>query len=331
MTQRYLIAAEFLRLVVEVSAAHSRAEVAGIILHIIHGIENVRFKHCYRNVHHSCVCLDYCAVLAAVAGIHDQEHKLEIKFAVALYLLEQLRHQHGILAAGNTHGYLVTRLEQLVLVKSLCKLAENTAVELLGQAAFNLRSAVGAALECDLMTQPAHIASDEVNSVAALGTEPFRDLLADNAAAAADNQGLSVGQWTSSGSKIVGLDVNGAVDMPQRKRGAVADVIYNVLFRGEFPEFFNGYFLFHSKPRLSVSIIRFIITSLIYLVNNREPRINYNLAASVPLTATPNRESRGTRPPCESRAEPSSPSGETLRTECGYSARRRAVKTSKKR
>ena len=38
---------------------------------------------------------------------------------------------------------------------------------------------------------------------------------------------------------------------------------------------------------------------------------NYNLVARVPLTATPNRESRGTRPPCESRAEPSSPPGET--------------------
>mgnify|MGYP003262451335 CR=1 FL=1 len=48
---------------------------------------------------------------------------------------------------------------------------------------------------------------------------------------------------------------------------------------------------------------------------------NYNLVARVPLTATPNRESRGTRPPCESRAAPSSPSGETLRTECGYSVR----------
>ena len=57
--------------------------------------------------------------------------------------------------------------------------------------------------------------------------------------------------------------------------------------------------------------------------------INYNLAVRVPLTAIPNRESRGTRPPCESRAAPSSPSGETLRTECGYSARRRAVKTFK--
>ena len=56
---------------------------------------------------------------------------------------------------------------------------------------------------------------------------------------------------------------------------------------------------------------------------------NYNLAVSVPLTAIQNRESRGTRPPCESRAAPSSPLGETLRTKCGYSVRRRAVKTFK--
>ena len=40
-------------------------------------------------------------------------------------------------------------------------------------------------------------------------------------------------------------------------------------------------------------------------------RENYNLAVSVPLTATPNRESRGTSPPCRSRAEPLSPLGET--------------------
>ena len=57
--------------------------------------------------------------------------------------------------------------------------------------------------------------------------------------------------------------------------------------------------------------------------------VSYNLAVRVPLTAISNRESRGTRPPCESRAAPSSPSGETLRTECGYSARRRAVKRPK--
>ncbi len=54
-------------------------------------------------------------------------------------------------------------------------------------------------------------------------------------------------------------------------------------------------------------------------------RENYNLAANVPLTAIPNRESRGTRPPCESRAAPSSPSGETLRTECGNSVRSTAT------
>ena len=38
---------------------------------------------------------------------------------------------------------------------------------------------------------------------------------------------------------------------------------------------------------------------------------NYYLAVRVPPTAIHNRESRGTRPPCESRAAPSSPSGET--------------------
>ena len=53
--------------------------------------------------------------------------------------------------------------------------------------------------------------------------------------------------------------------------------------------------------------------------------VNYNLAVRVPLTAIPNRESRGTRPPCESRAAPSSPSGETLRTECGNSVRSTAT------
>ena len=64
---------------------------------------------------------------------------------------------------------------------------------------------------------------------------------------------------------------------------------------------------------------------------------NYNLAVRVPLTAIPNRESRGTRPPCRSRAEPLSRSQTSksphevriLRAEHGYSARRRAVKTFK--
>ena len=64
---------------------------------------------------------------------------------------------------------------------------------------------------------------------------------------------------------------------------------------------------------------------------------NYNLAVRVPLTAIPNRESRGTRPPCRSRAEPLSRSQTSksphevrqLRAEHDYSARRRAVKLKK--
>ena len=71
------------------------------------------------------------------------------------------------------------------------------------------------------------------------------------------------------------------------------------------------------------------LDKLVFVGETLLVRENYNLAVHVPLTAIPNRESRGTRPPCESRAAPSSPSGETLRTECGYSARRRAVKCEK--
>ena len=71
--------------------------------------------------------------------------------------------------------------------------------------------------------------------------------------------------------------------------------------------------------------------------------INYNLAVHVPLTAIPNRESRGclpqwgrwreapegltdrTRPPCESRAAPSSPSGETSARSADNSVRSTAT------
>ena len=54
-----------------------------------------------------------------------------------------------------------------------------------------------------------------------------------------------------------------------------------------------------------------LLDKLVFVGETLLVRENYNLAASVPLTATPNRESRGTRPPCESRAAPSSPPGET--------------------
>ena len=54
-----------------------------------------------------------------------------------------------------------------------------------------------------------------------------------------------------------------------------------------------------------------LLDKLVFVGETLLVRENYNLAANVPLTAIPNRESRGTRPPCESRAAPSSPSGET--------------------
>ena len=54
-----------------------------------------------------------------------------------------------------------------------------------------------------------------------------------------------------------------------------------------------------------------LLYKLVFVGETLLVRENYNLAVHVPLTAIPNRESRGTRPPCRSRAEPLSPSGET--------------------
>ena len=70
---------------------------------------------------------------------------------------------------------------------------------------------------------------------------------------------------------------------------------------------------------------------LVFVGEKMLVRENYNLAVRVPLTAIPNRESRGTCPPCRSRAEPLSPTGETsalsAATPCGSAVKRkRALK-----
>ena len=50
------------------------------------------------------------AVGLIVAGIHAQENKLELKLSVPLKFLKKLRHQHGILAAGDADGDSVSVL-----------------------------------------------------------------------------------------------------------------------------------------------------------------------------------------------------------------------------
>ena len=67
------------------------------------------------------VALNFMAVDLVVAGVHDEEHHLKRHLAVPLEQLHQLGHQHGILAAGDAHGNLVARLNQLILSNRQCK------------------------------------------------------------------------------------------------------------------------------------------------------------------------------------------------------------------
>ena len=61
------------------------------------------------------VAFDLIAVDLVIAGIHDKENDLERDLTVPLEQLHQLGHQHGVLAAGDAHGDLVARLNELIL------------------------------------------------------------------------------------------------------------------------------------------------------------------------------------------------------------------------
>ena len=61
---------------------------------------------------------------------------------MALQLLKQLRHQHGIFSSGNTDGDLVPVLDQLVFVDRLCELPPDLFAELFDNAALDLAAAV---------------------------------------------------------------------------------------------------------------------------------------------------------------------------------------------
>ena len=114
MAQRNFVAAQLLRFLVQVAAAHAGAEITGRLLAVVGNIKNVGFKHGDGQVQQRGVALDLLTVDLVVAGIHHQIDQLKGHLAVALQFLQQLCHQHGILAAGDADGDLVPCLDQLV-------------------------------------------------------------------------------------------------------------------------------------------------------------------------------------------------------------------------
>ena len=114
MAQRDFIAAQLLGLAVQVAAAHPGAEVAGVFVGVVGYGKDVALENGHRDVQQLGVGLDLLAIDLVVAGVHDQKYQFKGHIAVALQLLHELGHQHGVLAAGNAHGNAVTGLHQLV-------------------------------------------------------------------------------------------------------------------------------------------------------------------------------------------------------------------------
>ena len=124
MTERDLVAAEFLCLCVKIAAPHSRAKITRIRPYVEYGRENIRFKYRQRNVEKLRIFFDYPAVRRAVARIHKQKNDLKLHFVVTLYLLKKLRHKERILSARNADGYFVALADKLIFVERSCEAAE---------------------------------------------------------------------------------------------------------------------------------------------------------------------------------------------------------------
>ena len=84
MAECNLVAAELLCKMVQMTAAHSRAEVTRRIFDMVNRIENIGLENRDRNMEALCVILDHLAVLRAVSRVHDNEFYFEIKFIVKL-------------------------------------------------------------------------------------------------------------------------------------------------------------------------------------------------------------------------------------------------------
>ena len=115
MTKRYLIAAQLPRLVVQMTAAHPRAQITRIFLRLIGNRKNIGLKNGNRNVQQFGIALNLLPIDFVVSRIHDKIYHIKRYFAVAVQLLNQLCHQHGILSTGDTDGNFIARLNQVII------------------------------------------------------------------------------------------------------------------------------------------------------------------------------------------------------------------------
>ena len=114
VAQRDLIASQLLGLAVQVAAPHPGTEVAGVLFGVVGNGKDVALEDGHWDVQQLGIGLDLLAVDLVVAGVHHQKDQFKGNIAVLLQLLHQLCHQHGVFAARDADGDLVSLLYQLV-------------------------------------------------------------------------------------------------------------------------------------------------------------------------------------------------------------------------
>ena len=138
VTQRYFVAAKTLCPAVQISPSHSRTEIARGFFNMKDGVEDRRVEDRDRNPKDPAVFFDQRPVFRKVPGIHTQKRQLEGKLIMPLDLLEEFGHQHGILAAGDTDGDVISLLDQSVLNDRFFKAALQIVFEFFSYALFNV-------------------------------------------------------------------------------------------------------------------------------------------------------------------------------------------------
>ena len=224
VSQSDLITAQFLCLVIQMSTPHTGTEIAGVILHVIHRIKNIGFEHGNGNLQQLGVGFDDLPVLGTIAGIHDQKDQFKGKFSVPLNLLKQLRHEHRVLAAGNTHGNAVVGLNQVIGLDCLGKPAEDHPMKLFPQSLFHFGSLFVFGFPPDLLLKPLDIAAHQIHCRVAFFPQLFRHISTQDTAAAVDHQCFILGQILVRGFQFLLRDQHCPVDMPQSKRRTVPHV-----------------------------------------------------------------------------------------------------------
>ena len=175
VAERDLVAAEALRFLIEVAAAHAGADVARGLRDVVDGVEDVRFEDCERDAEEIRVPLDDLAVRLVVARVHAEEHELERDLIMALQLLEELRHEHRVLAAGDAHRDAVTRLDELIIADGLHEHAEEVPLELLAEGLLDVVAALlGIHVLLDLTEHPLAVTAGEAVGLIALHAQVLR-------------------------------------------------------------------------------------------------------------------------------------------------------------